>query len=122
MGKDMIQGLINGVKDMGGKLGSAIGDVVNGGVDWAKKTLGIKSPSTVFRDQIGKQMVRGAIVGVESEQANFNDAVNRVLDVNQVNSNITNNYNRIINNNNSNIFTFNSNGGGGFNVASQYAL
>jgi len=57
-GKDVIQGLINGIKDMGGAIGGAIGDVASGAVNMAKHFLGIGSPSKVFHE-IGMNLGRG---------------------------------------------------------------
>ena len=65
VGKDLIKGLWAGIKDMTswitGKL-KGFGDSVLGGI---KKFFGIKSPSRVFRDQVGKMLVEGMAVGIE---------------------------------------------------------
>lgn len=66
MGKDLIQGMINGVKDMAGKLLSSAKDVVQGAIDGAKDLLGINSPSKVFR-QFGIWTGQGFIIGIERE-------------------------------------------------------
>ena len=63
-GRDLIQGLIDGVASMGGALLEAIGGVVDGAVGWAKSLLGIASPSKVFRE-IGKFTMQGMEGGIE---------------------------------------------------------
>ena len=64
-GIDMIQGLIDGILSMPGKLMDAISDVVGGAVDWAKGLLGIESPSKVFQ-AFGREVGAGLALGIES--------------------------------------------------------
>ncbi|AVR56922.1 tape measure protein [Microbacterium phage Triscuit] len=64
MGKDLIDGLARGIKNAGNAVMNAIGNVVNGAVDWAKGLLGIKSPSRVFK-AIGNQTIQGMIIGID---------------------------------------------------------
>ena len=59
IGTNMLKGLWNGISDMAGWLLSMVkgfGESVIGGI---KKVFGIHSPSTVFRDQIGKNLALG---------------------------------------------------------------
>lgn len=69
IGKDLIQGLIDGVSSMAGKVGETITGCVRGAIDGAKKLLGIKSPSRVFK-QIGKWTGEGLILGINGENDN----------------------------------------------------
>jgi len=62
-GKDMVQGMIDGVKEAPGKLVDAFADAVGAPVKWVKKMLGIESPSTVFRD-IGGYVIEGLGLGI----------------------------------------------------------
>jgi phage-related protein len=65
IGKDLVKGLWNGIKDMVGWITGKLkgfGESVLGGI---KKFFGIKSPSRVFRDQVGKMLVEGMAVGIE---------------------------------------------------------
>lgn len=66
IGKNMIQGLVNGIKNMAGNVVGAIGSVVKGGIDAAKKKLGINSPSKVFK-QFGKWTGEGLAIGISDE-------------------------------------------------------
>lgn len=64
IGQDIIQGLINGIKDMGGNLVGSIGGIVTNAVDSAKKKLGINSPSKVFME-IGQFTGAGLVKGLD---------------------------------------------------------
>ena len=66
IGRDLIQGLINGVSSMAGRVGEVITGCVRGAIDGAKKLLGIKSPSRVFKE-IGKFTGEGLAIGIDSE-------------------------------------------------------
>jgi phage-related protein len=63
VGRDLVRGLINGVKAMAGQVVSAAKGVVKGAVDGAKSLLGISSPSKVFA-QIGRDVGAGFIKGL----------------------------------------------------------
>lgn len=63
VGKDIINGLINGVQSMIGAIGNAILSLVPGPIVGVfKAALGIQSPSRVFRG-FGKNIVEGLILG-----------------------------------------------------------
>lgn len=64
MGKAIIQGLINGIGSMVGALYDSIVSALSGLVDKAKSALGIKSPSRVFRDIVGKMIPAGIAEGI----------------------------------------------------------
>lgn len=79
IGKNMIQGLINGIKNMAGNVVGAIGSVVNGAISKAKKTLGINSPSKLFT-QFGKWTGEGLAIGIDDERENVKKASSRLSD------------------------------------------
>lgn len=67
-GRNIIQGLINGIN---GAIGNAVAAVKNAAsniVNAAKSALGIHSPSRVFRDEVGKMIPAGLGVGVEMNE------------------------------------------------------
>lgn len=66
-GLNLIQGLWNGIKDAGAWLWDKISGFFGGIVDKIKGFFGIHSPSTLFRDMIGKNLVKGISVGVDME-------------------------------------------------------
>lgn len=67
VGKDLIQGFIDGVKSLAGNIISAVTGVFGGVVDAVKGLLGIASPSKVFM-RIGAQVDEGAEVGIENNE------------------------------------------------------
>jgi phage-related protein len=77
-GRDLIQGMINGVKAMAGSLVSAAKGVVSGAVDGAKSLLGISSPSKVFAE-IGKFVGQGFIKGLTGTENDIKQAAEQVI-------------------------------------------
>ena len=65
-GRDLIMGLVNGVKEAAGRLIDAVTDVVDGAIGAAKSLLGIKSPSRVFK-AIGLYTMQGLNNGITEE-------------------------------------------------------
>lgn len=82
-GKNIIQGLINGITSAIGGAISAVKDAVGGIIDGAKSLLGIASPSKVFDREIGRMIPAGLGRGVsENERAAtrpVEDMVNSLL-------------------------------------------
>lgn len=62
-GRDLMRGMINGIRSMAGSLVSAAKGVVGGAVSGAKSALGISSPSRVFAE-IGRQTGQGLVDGL----------------------------------------------------------
>ena len=69
IGRNMINGIISGLKSMAGGLISAGKNAVSGLVGGVKSFLGIRSPSRVFRDQVGKYMALGLSEGFINEMS-----------------------------------------------------
>lgn len=65
LGKNIIDGVIQGIKNAASQLMNVIKELANNALDSIKETLGIHSPSTVFRDEVGKQIPAGMAQGVE---------------------------------------------------------
>lgn len=63
IGKNVITGIANGLKASAGAIVNAAKDAARKALDAAKDFLGIHSPSTVFRDQVGKYMALGMGTG-----------------------------------------------------------
>ncbi|PNB52963.1 tail tape measure protein, partial [Pseudomonas sp. GW456-E7] len=59
IGRNIIQGLINGISGMAGALASKIKSMANAIPNGMKKLLGIHSPSRVMRDQVGYHVGTG---------------------------------------------------------------
>lgn len=78
LGKNIIRGIINGIKALASEVAGALKDVVNQGLQAAKEALGIASPSRVFRDEVGKWIPAGVAVGI---QANTQDVTGAIEDM-----------------------------------------
>ena len=80
IGKDIVKGIWDGIKAAKdwviGKVKGFFGDVVDG----AKSFLGIKSPSRLFRDQIGKNIGLGVADGIESAIPSAEEAMQSLSD------------------------------------------
>lgn len=76
LGKNIIRGIINGIKALGSEVGSAIKDVANQALDAVKKALGIHSPSTVFADSVGQYIPAGIAEGITDNVSSITDAMN----------------------------------------------
>lgn len=91
VGKNLIEGLWNGIKNAKdwviGKI-KGFGDSILGGI---KDFFGIKSPSKVFRDEVGQWLPKGMAVGIE---ANTDTALNSI---DQMNDEIMDKMNQAVN-------------------------
>ncbi|MEE0654895.1 MAG: hypothetical protein UCI02_07375, partial [Bifidobacterium criceti] len=65
IGKNFVQGLWNGISNLGGWIKDKIGGFCSGIVDNIKGFFGIHSPSRLMRDQIGRQIARGMGIGID---------------------------------------------------------
>ncbi|KKB34648.1 hypothetical protein [Bacillus thermotolerans] len=65
IGRNIIQGLVNGIKSMAGAVSSAISSIASNIKSRIKGALGIHSPSRWMRDEIGKNIVSGVVVGID---------------------------------------------------------
>jgi phage-related protein len=66
VGRNLIMGFVNGVRNAAGALIDAVGGAVRGAINWAKRLLGVRSPSRVFR-QIGEYTGEGFTIGVDGQ-------------------------------------------------------
>lgn len=80
-GKDMIRGLIRGVRDMIGDAVAAVKDVGGEMLAGVQSFLGIHSPSRVFRDEVGKMVGLGLLEGIEDRAiaGRINSAVTHMV-------------------------------------------
>jgi phage-related protein len=87
VGKNLVEGIwkgINGAYDwIKGKIKKWVGNVTK----FIKKLFGIKSPSTVMRDEVGRELARGVAVGIEENTSEVEKAAEemnqKVLDAAQ---------------------------------------
>lgn len=78
-GVQMMKGMLDGIGSMAGALAKKAKDVVGGAVNGVKKFLRIKSPSRVFRDEIGVMMGRGLADGIDASIAPVQKATGRLI-------------------------------------------
>lgn len=69
IGGDIVRGIASGIRNAGGAVLEALGGVVDSAISWVKGKLGIKSPSRVFRDQVGKMIGAGLAIGIDKSKA-----------------------------------------------------
>lgn len=79
MGKDIIRGLIRGISSMGSSIMDAVKDLAGKIPDWAKKVLGIHSPSRVFK-AIGKFTGMGLVEGLSGQISPVEKMAQRLAD------------------------------------------
>ena len=66
IGSNIIHGIITGITNAAGNLFSTMQNIASRALNAAKDALGIHSPSTVFRDMVGKMIPAGVTVGLEA--------------------------------------------------------
>ena len=76
-GKNIVEGLWNGISGAGDWIKNKVGEFAKGILNGMKRALGIHSPSTVFRDEVGKWIPQGIAVGIEADT----DSALKALDV-----------------------------------------
>lgn len=83
VGRQMIQGLINGVSSMIQNAVNAVRNVGGAMLDGVKSFLGIKSPSRVFRDEVGKMVGLGLLEGIGDQaiQSRIDSQVRHLVEV-----------------------------------------
>ena len=89
IGKNIVSGLWNGINGSWSSLKQKFTNAVKSLVNGVKSTLGIKSPSRVFRDQIGKQMAAGLGIGWEQEFSDVKDDIEDSLNFGETDYGIT---------------------------------
>ena len=84
VGADIIAGIALGIANAGGAIVDAAVDAAKSAFNAAKNFLGINSPSTLFRDEIGRYMALGMGVGFETNipvdeiKGGLDSAVNQI--------------------------------------------
>lgn len=75
IGRNIVEGIWNGINGAVGWIKEKVTGFANGLLDGVKDALGIHSPSTLFRDVIGVNIVRGIGAGFESELPSLKSAI-----------------------------------------------
>lgn len=80
IGKNIVEGLWNGIKNAKNWIKDKIGEFANGILDGMKESLGIHSPSTKARDLVGKFIPEGVAVGVVANTDSALKAIDNMND------------------------------------------
>lgn len=80
VGKNIVEGLWNGIKNAKDWMKQKVGEFANGVLDGMKDSLGIHSPSTKARDLVGKFIPEGVAVGVEANTDSALKAIDNMND------------------------------------------
>lgn len=75
IGSQIMTGLANGIRSGIGKVVEAAKNAAKSAFEAAKNFLGIKSPSRLFRDEVGKNIALGTAVGIEQNVGSVYKAV-----------------------------------------------
>jgi len=78
-GRDLVQGIIDGVKSKAGDLKNVLIDVIKGAWGFVKDALGIDSPSRYTRDQIGVPMGEGIVEGTKEGLSGMGSEISLAL-------------------------------------------
>lgn len=80
IGKNIVEGLWNGITGMGSWIKNKINDFGKGLLQGMKESLGIQSPSKLFRDEVGRFIPQGVAVGVEADTDSALKAIDNMND------------------------------------------
>lgn len=80
-GGDVVRGFWEGIVGMGDWLFQKVTGFFDGIIGWAKDTLGIQSPSRVFRMQVGQMVGEGMALGIGDSEATVRHAMDSLLAV-----------------------------------------
>ncbi|OTQ71579.1 phage tail tape measure protein [Gilliamella apis] len=78
-GSDIIDGLINGIKNAWNSLKDSISDVASNICGWFKSKLGINSPSKIFKE-FGVNTIEGYQIGIDGTQDLALDSMSKFAD------------------------------------------
>lgn len=80
IGQDIVRGLWNGINDKAAWIGEKIRSFCSNALDAIKAFFGIKSPSRVMADVVGKNLALGIGKGFEENIDGVNDTITKAMD------------------------------------------
>lgn len=80
VGVELMMGIVNGMMSIGQKVFNGIKKAVNWVVDGIKWLFGIRSPSKVMADEVGKNLALGMEQGLVDNLGGLNDAIKNGVD------------------------------------------
>lgn len=82
IGKNILDGVMEGLKNAVKNIGNAVKSIGNTFLNTFKSVFGIKSPSRVFRDQVGKYLADGLGVGFTDEMDKVTQDMTKAIPTN----------------------------------------
>lgn len=76
LGKDIVDGISEGIREAQDAVRKALANAINNGIDFIKKFLGIASPSKVMADIVGNPMAQGIAAGIAAGIPDIQRALN----------------------------------------------
>ncbi len=80
LGRDIIHGIVAGIAAFGHLIWDSLKNLVTNALNGVKSWLGIASPSTVFRDEVGAMIPAGAALGIEDGTDDVQSAIRGMAD------------------------------------------
>ena len=80
IGKDILKGILSGFTNTGNLILNAVKKVGNSMMGAIKKFFGIKSPSRLMRDKVGKYLPQGIAVGIDANTDSALDSIDKMND------------------------------------------
>lgn len=81
LGKDIIDGIINGLWNTASNLWNAIKSIVRSGLNAGKEEAQVGSPSRLFEKELGKWIPEGVAVGIEGNMQPVNRAMSDLVNI-----------------------------------------
>ena len=81
IGKNVIKGIVRGLKDAGHMIKDFLLNLMKGAVDGVKKFFGIHSPSRKMRDEVGKRIPEGMALGIKDKAKAVADAMDELEEI-----------------------------------------
>ena len=79
LGKDIINGIINGLWNTASNLWNAIKSIIRSGLNAGKEEAAVGSPSRLFADELGRWIPAGVAVGIEDNLEPVNQAMSDLV-------------------------------------------
>ncbi|MCQ2499766.1 MAG: hypothetical protein MJ117_00295 [Lachnospiraceae bacterium] len=80
VGSNIISGIVSGVTGAAGALFGALKNLASSALSAAKNALGIKSPSRIFKNQVGTQIIAGWANGITENRNMVIDAITGIAE------------------------------------------
>lgn len=79
IGSNIVSGIVNGITGAAGRLFESLKSLAKNALDKAKSALGIHSPSIAFRNQVGRQIVAGIVVGMRDSEGTLLSTMKSIM-------------------------------------------